>query len=500
MLRPLDALASLLFVAFLCVPGASLAIYGYSQWAENPPTWRTTSIDRLFAFDSAYRKDIVKSVLINTPVGIEAIAARSYTDYRIFGSVNNPQVISGRDGWLFFKRALAEGRCQNPNHAKLALNRVEAMRVLAEGAGIELKFSVSPDKSVVYPEQFNVQTRAYAGCKTQSAKAWRDLANKTHSNVIDHLAALRGTNPDQKLYFATDTHWNNLGSALAIRQLAVSFGFPDPGLPDTTSFVTRKIKTDLIQMLRLDDQEEDRVYLQFWNQQLKAAVGAGLPEPTVVLLDSFYGKIRTGLMMLFPNASMTHVDGANVGELIENGPKRILVNSVERGFFTRVISTSLSWSSEFGRSLVMVNRRATSCTHAAIDDADIKVYRVDRNGSTWQAQEDPQIFLKLPQQDVDVCIRLRFRSDDGSVPQIFLPVERSGEPLYQPGMSIEFWQQKQPIRDIAFILPKSYAGTTLRLDLVAGPAQISSLSIEVGRPLVSRNDGGQISHRQQSRD
>ena len=71
-----------------------------------------------------------------------------------FGEDNGSSTpVSGVDGWLFYKPQFNSGKCLSGEYLGRVLDGVTAMRTVAKAVGIDLRFSVSPDKSVVHPEK-----------------------------------------------------------------------------------------------------------------------------------------------------------------------------------------------------------------------------------------------------------------------------------------------------------------------------------------------------------
>lgn len=476
-MRYANLLSVLLFSIFLATPLASLMVGGYASKANEKPSWGDISVSRLIGPNDTYRKKIARAVIVGTPVAMSLISAKAYFDYRIMGYINSKQVISARDGWLFYKQQFAGGnplyaggKCDDQLRQREAINAANALRAVAMGAGIDLRFSVSPDKSIVEQDMLDPRVRAFSGCKMQSAEKWRLFNREAGAPVIDHLEEFRVLGADQQLYFATDTHWNSRAQSLALARLAEEyFGLPMVAPKQVGNEVHSSVR-DLTAMLRLNFVENDLAPAAFDISPLLAENRED-PSSLLILHDSFYGGMAGQLIQLFPEALMVHLEHGDVDEAMAAGPARILINSVERAIFLRILSTSLSWNSVFTNHLLRLNAEKADCQLTEIA-ADKPV------GSTNQ-----QILIDLPavEKASKVCVRVTFETDSETGTQFFLPIRMEDKPnQYRAGYSIYFADSKPGNRSIILALPGRFAGTSLRIDPIADSRTVEGLKIEVG--------------------
>lgn len=463
----LDKIAAGIFCLFLATPVMSLAIWGYSAWAENPPELSSMDFRRFASIDNEYRKSTMKEVVTFTPAGMAAQSAKSNIDYRLFGYFDTQSVISGEDGWLFYKGDF-KNACTAPDTALRVLHHIEAMRTVAAGAGINLLVSVSPDKSVFYQDKLGARASAAAGCKLQFARRWRRDAKAINSSVVDHYDAMSAYQGGQLLYFKTDTHWNDYGEALSLRQLAAELEIDIPLPPDIA--VTGSRQTDLFQLLRLRMAEAHSSLDVYWETSFKDAASPGIVG-ALIIHDSFYGMSKS-LRWLFPHMRKVNIDRftrRDLGQL----PDTIVINSVERAFINRFRSGRMSWGGALGGALLSVNQqRAERCefTPQAFTTRDLSA-----SGTAWSpSSSDPKIFVTLPEHE-QPCIRFSFRSGSNSQTQVFLP---SSDGKYSAGLSVDI-PDRETERSSALVLP-GYGSRTIRIDPISGMEEIQGLSIEVG--------------------
>ena len=470
-----------IFFAFLAAPIASLLLYGPAATAENSPTLAEVR-DVLVARDESARNDVARRLTTGTPVGIAAIRAHSYIQYDLVKDVDTSQVISGIDGWLFLKQQFHGGRCLDQAQFEETIATVEAMRVVAEGAGIDLRFSVSPDKSVVHPEKLGSRTLAFAGCKLTNAARWRAIAKAQGSSIIDHLDALTALSRTPALYFATDTHWKEKAFAFVMKQLGEIYlgrALPAP----TPSKTTRQARVgDLMQMLRLENPELAESHRPIWPPQASIGGVLSVTGRTLIVHDSFYGRMRSALPKLFPELATIAITQGDFTTAMATPPAHILVNSIERFFFSRLLQGRLSWQSGFGPALLRLNQESAHCVYHPIPQGQWRLKNLHKHDQSWRAERDPHIIIPLPEHPGGrMCIRVRFRSSAPSMAQIFLPQQNALDSTYTAGYAINFPAKRDSqLRELSVVLPGRLSKRQLRIDPVVSNAELSEFVIETG--------------------
>jgi|GEM_PF-3942825 len=479
-MRAFNALTSLVFASALVTPLASLALFGYSDMAENPPAWSAGLMRAIAANDSQTRKALSRDLVTSTPAGMAAISARSWIDYEAIGFVHSDRVISGEGKWLFYTKQFADGNCHSEGQIRKLLMNIEAMRILAEAAGIRLIFSVSPDKSVVHPEKMGLYGSLAAGCKLTDAKRWRSMAKARGVDILDHLEPLAERAADTILYSPVGTHWNRYGRALAIRQLA-SFLEPDnKSIPYPEPTISKeKNDIDLLKMLRLDGNPTEYAPDDSWTKALREA---RIDDSGIMILhDSFYGVSRKYLSELLPLANMASYGDVSAA-LGVNRPytSTLLINTVERDFFSRVLYGAYGWKGALGEWLIERNRATAHCQYERRAVSSLRLMGMEAEGDMWRATADPQIMVDLASSGASVCLRARLRTDAPGMTELFLPFATDEGDTFTYGMSIAFRNLNGTERELEIVLPARFAGRTVRIDPVTGTGMIRDLIIETG--------------------
>ncbi len=140
------------------------------------------------------------------------------------GVTSSPEVILGRDGWLFLagNLALESYRATRPfTPAQLdGYQRIfESRRDWLAARGIPYLVVILPHKDTIYPE-FMPGSYNKVHPRTRMDQLVDHM--KTHSSVpvIDVREDLRLAKEHERLYDLTDSHWNYRGAYLAYRKIA----------------------------------------------------------------------------------------------------------------------------------------------------------------------------------------------------------------------------------------------------------------------------------------
>ena len=151
------------------------------------------------------------------------VAAHGLIAYWVFGVSASPDVVPGRDGWLFYA---GDGAAEDMASAvPFTRAELEAWRTTLEHThdwmeshGIEYVFVLAPDKHAVYPELLPASVRR-VGAETRTDALVRYLGDHSTVPVLDLRQALNAAKSRERTYHRTDTHWNDRGAFAASQAL-----------------------------------------------------------------------------------------------------------------------------------------------------------------------------------------------------------------------------------------------------------------------------------------
>ncbi len=84
--------------------------------------------------------------------------------------------------------------------------------------GIAFLFVVAPDKHVIYPEEMPASLRR-VNATSRTDQLYRYLESRTDVQLVDVRPALVEAKQRERVYYLTDTHWNDRGALAAYQQI-----------------------------------------------------------------------------------------------------------------------------------------------------------------------------------------------------------------------------------------------------------------------------------------
>ena len=154
---------------------------------------------------------------------------------RAFGVSPAPNVLIASEGWLFFLGE--DGRALDRYHrGALPVSDADLAGVVVElkrrerflaARGIAYVVTIAPDKFTIYPELLPRWAATTHG-PTPLDRLVDAIRSDGTLRFVDLRGPLRAAKPAERVYYATDSHWNSLGAAVAYRAImqAVSDALP----------------------------------------------------------------------------------------------------------------------------------------------------------------------------------------------------------------------------------------------------------------------------------
>lgn len=170
--------------------------------------------------------------------------------------VKYPQVIQGKDGWLFFGADVANNCPPSLSVANVVSNLQRISDAITK-SGRKLVLAFAPDKTTIMQQYLPDE---FAGKKCmQDAKSafWQAVSTLKGVSIVDPRAALEDLTKtwDEPAYRKTDTHWVPRGAVAFAELLAAQL---DPALAQKTTFAvtgSATTKGDLSGLLGIDRED-----------------------------------------------------------------------------------------------------------------------------------------------------------------------------------------------------------------------------------------------------
>lgn len=157
------------------------------------------------------------------------------------GGTGGATVVVGSDGWLYYggQNALDSYRATRlftPAELSDWARTFTERRDWLAARGIPYVVMFAPDKSTIYPEHLP-RSVSRVGSTTRLDQLLETLRHVEGLTVVDPREALLQAKREGLAYSATDSHWNEWGALVALRELCAASG----PLLDGAEFVTPRV-------------------------------------------------------------------------------------------------------------------------------------------------------------------------------------------------------------------------------------------------------------------
>jgi hypothetical protein len=141
-----------------------------------------------------------------------------------FGGSATPQVLEGEDGYLFLKDAF-DAACNGHGTPQSIAENVKRFAEIVQRSGREVVISIAPDKSSVLVDKLP-EKNLQADChRKHQEQFWKSLGDAKIPGYVDLRTALKREVEKNRrpLYFRQDSHWNQEGSLVGVKQVVERF-------------------------------------------------------------------------------------------------------------------------------------------------------------------------------------------------------------------------------------------------------------------------------------
>ncbi|MBQ7848754.1 MAG: hypothetical protein IJ343_03430 [Clostridia bacterium] len=150
-----------------------------------------------------------------------AVTLRSWL-LSLLGESGSPQVVQGRDDFLFFADSLRTPELTDEERDALC-SRLLMLEEMLAADGRRLAVLIAPDKRSVYPEK--LPANVLRG--PDSLSRLNAALSGTGLTVLDAQSLLADHADDELVYFRGDSHWNARGARLVYQALMELIGAAD---------------------------------------------------------------------------------------------------------------------------------------------------------------------------------------------------------------------------------------------------------------------------------
>lgn len=171
---------------------------------------------------SGVEKTIKKvETMYNDHFGLRNLMIRleALSDFKFFKTPSTEKVVLGKEGWLYC--GLDNGKDITkqyrgitkftPEELSKIKTNLEQRKVWLEKKGIPFVLVIAPDKETIYPEYYNNEKYKKVSSESRLDQLMDYLHKNSNIDVLDLRKILLDNKSKGRLYYKTDTHWNQFG-------------------------------------------------------------------------------------------------------------------------------------------------------------------------------------------------------------------------------------------------------------------------------------------------
>lgn len=250
--------------------------------------------------------------------------------------IESDQVLAGKGGWLFYKRA-DDGTPLQDYQGTSAFsektmekikNQLLAQRDTFAAKGIRYVVMIVPNKEIMYSE-FMPSTVYRTSEITRCDKLYEYLVQNTNLEVVYPKQELYAAKEMNQIYYKYDTHWNRLGSFVGVQSVLKQLYGNYQTLADV-EIIEENMNTsgDLAALIGMTDKYCDDSYYSINRDSYD--VGQKVEDRLLVVGDSFSTLMMDDLKYYFQEAKQVGVWTFKMSMLDSYQPNVILWECAER--------------------------------------------------------------------------------------------------------------------------------------------------------------------------
>ena len=254
-----------MFLILCMLPAAAMLVTGPSEAAANEILAQPPALyDGEGTINLRYLNDCSDYLTDRFAGRQELITLNARLEATVLGESASEDVILGKDGWLFYRTTLDDFQGTNRLSDREIWAAAHCIKLVQEEAAkrnMAFLFTVVPNKNTLYPEYM---PNSYIHSDTPGNLVHLETAIEAESIPYVSIKDVF-CKQETVLYHKLDSHWTNLGAALAHDAILSALGKNGAAMYQPESFTARADhKGDLYQMLYPTGTETDIQLYPAW--------------------------------------------------------------------------------------------------------------------------------------------------------------------------------------------------------------------------------------------
>ena len=343
MRKHLPTIYLIIFLVILLIPSLGMFIFGASE-SENG---EELTMPVIYSEEDGFNKDYLQQLgaLFESRFALrqQMVTAYSQITVKIFDTSSQNGVITGTGDWLFYSDSLPDYQRTNILTGRQLHNAVRNLELVNEYCsdnGIEFLFVIAPNKNSLYPEYMPYYLIPGEG--PSNRELLDDLLLDTQVNFTDFGRYDTFLDPDAVYYFHRDSHWNNVGAAIASNSILSSLGVPHHDYTSDETAQGEPHRGDLEQMIYPSDPatELETVFAVMPSFAYDAPVESnfdfrigtsGEGESSLLMYrDSFGSALLPFMAEPFGHAFFSRSNTCQISDFVANSPDYLVIEKAER--------------------------------------------------------------------------------------------------------------------------------------------------------------------------
>ncbi len=331
-----------LFLFICLIPSAGLFFTGIRESSENRDTAQMPGLFTEHGLNPYFLNDAGTWFESHFAFRDEAVTGYALLLRNMFGVSAQERVIAGTDGWLFYKDSLADFQGTEPMTGRQLFDVAHSLAMVQEYArqnGADFVFAAAPNKNSLYGEYMPYYYQQPLSGKSNLER----LEAYLQSEQVNYISLYECFQNDSRvLYHKKDSHWNNLGAAMAADKILNGIGKGHLSYAGRTYTARKDFQGDLERMLypSMPGLEEEIYYdpaPQFFycenvesNFDPKISTRSDGDGSLVMYRDSFGNSLLPFMAEAFENALFSRALPYHLQDLSEHEADALVIERAER--------------------------------------------------------------------------------------------------------------------------------------------------------------------------